>query len=69
MRSARDPELFAEMAADQVISRVQRPDDIAGAVEFLASADAAFITGQTPVVDGGLIRACRLDIEHVGTVQ
>lgn len=57
MRSARDPELFAEMAADQVISRVQRPDDIAGAVEFLASADAAFITGQTLVVDGGLIRA------------
>ncbi|HEX6522179.1 MAG TPA: SDR family oxidoreductase [Streptosporangiaceae bacterium] len=30
------------------------PDDIAAAVSFLASDDAAFITGHTMVVDGGL---------------
>jgi NAD(P)-dependent dehydrogenase (short-subunit alcohol dehydrogenase family) len=29
------------------------PADIVGAVAFLAGPDAAFITGQTIVVDGG----------------
>ena len=29
------------------------PEDIANAMLFLASADAAYITGQTIVVDGG----------------
>ena len=32
---------------------VGRPEDIAGAVAFLASEDAAFITGATLAVDGG----------------
>ncbi|MFQ3577715.1 MAG: 3-oxoacyl-[acyl-carrier-protein] reductase [Verrucomicrobiia bacterium] len=31
------------------------PDDIASAVAFLASAEAKFITGQTLVVDGGMV--------------
>jgi NAD(P)-dependent dehydrogenase (short-subunit alcohol dehydrogenase family) len=33
--------------------RLATPEDIAGAVLFLASPDAAYITGQTVVVDGG----------------
>ena len=33
--------------------RMGKPADIAGAVAFLASPDAAFITGQTLIVDGG----------------
>jgi len=37
----------------RAIARDERPDDLVGAVSFLASADAAFITGQTLVVDGG----------------
>jgi NAD(P)-dependent dehydrogenase (short-subunit alcohol dehydrogenase family) len=37
----------------RVIARDQFPADIVGAVSFFASADAAFITGQTLVVDGG----------------
>ncbi len=36
------------------LRRVGQPDDIANAVRFLASPDAAFITGQTVWVDGGL---------------
>jgi len=36
------------------IQRVGTPDDIASAVRFLASPDAAFITAQTLTVDGGL---------------
>lgn len=35
------------------IKRPIQPDDIVGAVLFLAGRDAAFITGQTLVVDGG----------------
>ncbi len=40
----------------QAIKRTQQPDDLAGLVSFLASDDAAFMTGQTVMVDGGLIR-------------
>ena len=36
------------------MKRVGQPDDIPGAVCFLASDDAAFITGQTICVSGGL---------------
>ncbi|MGZ8804189.1 MAG: SDR family NAD(P)-dependent oxidoreductase [Microbacterium sp.] len=35
------------------IKRPIQPDDIVGTVLFLASPDAAFVTGQTLVVDGG----------------
>jgi 3-oxoacyl-[acyl-carrier protein] reductase len=31
------------------------PDDIAGPVSFLASEDAALMTGQTLCVDGGFV--------------
>ncbi len=37
----------------RAIPRDEHPDDLVGAVSFLASEDAAFITGQTLVVDGG----------------
>jgi meso-butanediol dehydrogenase / (S,S)-butanediol dehydrogenase / diacetyl reductase len=36
------------------MKRVGRPEDVAGLVTFLASDDAAYITGQTINVDGGL---------------
>ena len=38
---------------NRVISRSMTPADLVGAVAFFASNDAAFITGQTLVVDGG----------------
>lgn len=37
----------------RVIARDQVPEDVVGAVVFLASQDSAFMTGQTLVVDGG----------------
>ena len=37
----------------RAIPRDEQPDDLVGAVSFLASDDAAFMTGQTMVVDGG----------------
>ena len=39
--------------ATRAIPRDETPEDLVGAVSFLASDDAAFITGQTLVVDGG----------------
>ena len=41
-------------AANRAIKRVQTPADLVGAVVFLASDEASFITGQTLVVDGGV---------------
>jgi NAD(P)-dependent dehydrogenase (short-subunit alcohol dehydrogenase family) len=35
------------------IKRLGEPEDVTGAVVFLTSDDAAFITGQAIVVDGG----------------
>jgi len=37
----------------RAIKRDESPEDLVGAVSFLASDDAAFMTGQTMVVDGG----------------
>jgi NAD(P)-dependent dehydrogenase (short-subunit alcohol dehydrogenase family) len=37
----------------RAIQRDEKPEDLVGAVSFLASDDAAFMTGQTMVVDGG----------------
>lgn len=40
----------------QAIKRLGQPEDVTGAVLFLTSDDAAFITGQAIVVDGGQYR-------------
>jgi 3-oxoacyl-[acyl-carrier protein] reductase len=37
------------------LGRAGRPEDVSGAVAFLCSDDAAYITGQTLVVDGGVL--------------
>jgi NAD(P)-dependent dehydrogenase (short-subunit alcohol dehydrogenase family) len=41
--------------AGRSFKRDQTPEDLEGALVFLASADSAFVTGQTIVVDGGSI--------------
>ncbi|MFC8452211.1 SDR family oxidoreductase [Kitasatospora sp. NPDC057223] len=43
-----------QVAAAYPLGRLGMPEDVAGAVAFLLSADAAWITGQTLVVDGGV---------------
>lgn len=42
-----------QAVAARALKRVQRPEDVVGAVLFLLSDEAAFITGQTLIVDGG----------------
>jgi NAD(P)-dependent dehydrogenase (short-subunit alcohol dehydrogenase family) len=43
-----------KVAATYPMRRLGVPEDVAGAVAFLCSADAAWITGQTLVIDGGM---------------
>jgi NAD(P)-dependent dehydrogenase (short-subunit alcohol dehydrogenase family) len=53
-REAIEP--YAKMAqAARSLKRGQVPDDLLGALLFLASADSDFMTGQTLVVDGGTV--------------
>jgi meso-butanediol dehydrogenase / (S,S)-butanediol dehydrogenase / diacetyl reductase len=47
-------ELMAEWVAAIPMGRAGTGDDVAGLVSFLASDDAAYITGQTINVDGGM---------------
>ena len=43
-----------QVAAEYPLKRLGEPEDIAAVVAFLLSQDAAWVTGQTLVVDGGL---------------
>jgi len=47
---------FEALAQRQSIKRPEVPDDLVGALSFLTSDDAAFITAQTLYVDGGFVR-------------
>ncbi|SDU92500.1 meso-butanediol dehydrogenase / (S,S)-butanediol dehydrogenase / diacetyl reductase [Microlunatus sagamiharensis] len=42
------------MVAGIPLGRLEVPTDVAGVVSFLASPDAAYVTGQSIVVDGGM---------------
>lgn len=49
-------EFKREVWIQQAIKRFADPEDIAGPVVFLTSDDAAFMTGQAVVVDGGMYK-------------
>jgi 3-oxoacyl-[acyl-carrier protein] reductase len=54
MTAALGEKRMAELTAAVPLGRVASPEEIAGVVAFLASADAAYITGAVIPVDGGL---------------
>jgi NAD(P)-dependent dehydrogenase (short-subunit alcohol dehydrogenase family) len=47
----------AELVARQPLGRLGRPDEVAAAALYLASDDAAFVTGTALVIDGGIVAA------------
>ena len=47
-------ELQQAMLANTPLGRLGDPEDVAGAVRFLCSDEASFITGEVLLVDGGL---------------
>jgi NAD(P)-dependent dehydrogenase (short-subunit alcohol dehydrogenase family) len=53
MTQAMPPEVLAKMVAKIPAGRIGTPDDVAGIVAFLASPDAAYITGQVIYACGG----------------
>ncbi len=54
MTAALGEKRIADIVGSVPLSRMATPDEIAGVVTFLASADAAYITGAVIPVDGGL---------------
>lgn len=54
MTSHFDEDTMQELKSETPLGRIGRPEDVAGAVAFLASGDADFITGQDVAVNGGM---------------
>jgi NAD(P)-dependent dehydrogenase (short-subunit alcohol dehydrogenase family) len=50
-----DPEALAALVANEPMGRMGTPDEIAGAVVWLCSDAAGFVTGQALAIDGGLV--------------
>lgn len=55
MTAALTPEARAALSAQIPLERLGTPQDVAGAVLFLCSDLASYITGQVLVVDGGMV--------------
>jgi glucose 1-dehydrogenase len=51
----RDPALMDALLANIPLKRLGTPEDVAGVAAYLAGDDAAYMTGSTLVVDGGLL--------------
>jgi len=55
MTAQMPPERVEAIVSSTALNRMGRPEDVAWAVLFLASARSDYITGQTIVVDGGIV--------------
>jgi NAD(P)-dependent dehydrogenase (short-subunit alcohol dehydrogenase family) len=53
LSAALSPERRERVARRSALGRLGLPDDIVGAIDFLASPRAGFITGQVLTIDGG----------------
>jgi NAD(P)-dependent dehydrogenase (short-subunit alcohol dehydrogenase family) len=46
-------EMRAELRARQPVGRLGKPEEVASAIRYLASDEAAFVTGSLLTIDGG----------------
>lgn len=69
LEADRSPDFIRSMEDSIPMGRLGQPSDIAGAAAFLASDDAAYITGTTIIVDGGQILPESKDFRDTATWQ
>jgi glucose 1-dehydrogenase len=50
------PEMDKELMSEIPLKRWGKPEEIAGLAVYLASDEAAYITGSTYFIDGGMLR-------------
>ncbi|ACM20267.1 3-oxoacyl-(acyl carrier protein) reductase [Geotalea daltonii FRC-32] len=55
MTAAMKPDMVDRIVKSSSLGRIGRAEEVAGAVAFLASEQASYITGQCLVVDGGIV--------------
>lgn len=48
-------ESYKKFVGGIALGRAETPDDVANFVSFLASSDSDYMTGQAPLIDGGLV--------------
>ena len=46
---------YEKFVSGIALGRAETPDDVAAFVSYLASPDADYMTGQAPLIDGGLV--------------
>lgn len=51
-----NPEEMKTLLAEIPLGRMGQPDEVAGLAVYLASAEAAYVTGSTYFIDGGMLR-------------
>lgn len=51
-----NPTLLKELLAEIPLGRIGNPDEVAALVAYLVSPEAAYVTGSTYFIDGGLMR-------------
>ncbi len=54
--AGREQEMFDKLSKTQPIGRMAKPEEVAAAILFLCSDEAAFVTGTDYAVDGGFIK-------------
>lgn len=64
IRQQKDPGVFEKLGRWYPLGRVAEPMDIAKAVSFLGSNDAAYISGVVLPVDGGMLAGMNVMIDE-----
>ncbi|MBY6413289.1 SDR family oxidoreductase [Rhodococcus sp. BP-252] len=55
LTGAKEGETYDKFVGGIALGRAQTPDDVAAFVSYLAGPDSDYMTGQAPLIDGGLV--------------